>query len=38
MKSDTHCANCGTICQGFKGPDGRILCWNCYYEIWGKYP
>ena len=35
---ETRCASCGTPCQGFKGPDGRILCWDCYKKIWGKAP
>lgn len=35
---ETRCAECGTPCQGFKGPDGRIYCWDCYYKIFGEYP
>ena len=35
---ETKCANCGTWCQGFAGPDGKIYCADCYYKIWGKYP
>lgn len=38
MNGETRCANCGAVCQGFKGPDGRILCPDCYYKIWGEYP
>ena len=34
----TQCASCHTPCQGFKGPDGRILCRDCYKKIWGKAP
>lgn len=33
-----RCTNCGVPCQGFKGPDGKLLCWDCYYKKWGKYP
>lgn len=35
---ETRCACCGTPCQGFKGPDGKIYCWECYYKTWGEYP
>lgn len=35
---ETRCAACNTPCQGFKGPDGKILCWDCYIKIWGKQP
>lgn len=32
------CQNCGTWCQGFPSPDGKLLCADCYYKIWGKHP
>lgn len=32
------CAECGTIAQRFKGPDGKFYCWDCYYKVWGEYP
>lgn len=32
------CSNCGTFCQGFSGPDGRLLCADCYKKAWGKWP
>lgn len=35
---ETRCACCGTPCQGFKGPDGRILCYDCYIKTWGSRP
>ena len=38
MKSDTRCAECGTPCQGYKGPDGKIYCADCYKKIFGKWP
>lgn len=38
MKSDTRCACCRTPCQGYKGPDGKIYCADCYKKIFGKWP
>lgn len=38
MNGETRCACCGGICQGFKAPDGKIYCWNCYFKKWGTYP
>ena len=35
---ETTCAECSTPCQGFKGPDGIIYCWDCYYKKFRKYP
>lgn len=35
---DTKCACCGVVCQGFKGPDGKIYCADCYYKTFGKHP
>ncbi len=35
---DTHCTKCDAHCQGFVDPDGKILCWDCYYKKWGEYP
>ena len=35
---ESRCSNCGTWCQGFIGPDGKLLCSDCYYKIWGKRP
>ncbi len=34
MNGSTKCSNCGCPCQGFKGPDGKIYCWDCYVKIW----
>ncbi len=34
----THCAICGAPCQGFKAPDGKIICADCYYKIYGERP
>lgn len=38
MKSDTKCAGCETTCQGFKGPDGKLYCADCYKKKFGKGP
>ena len=38
MQSDTRCAFCGTPCQGYEGPDGKIYCADCYKKIFGKLP
>lgn len=38
MNGETKCSYCGCFCQGFKGPDGKIYCANCYNKKWGKYP
>lgn len=35
---ETRCKSCGMVCQGFKDPTGRILCWDCYKRIWGQTP
>ena len=35
---ETRCAICGTPCQGFKAPDGKIICSDCYYKYWGTRP
>lgn len=35
---EKKCDNCGTFCQGYKAPDGKILCADCYKKLWGKYP
>lgn len=38
MNGETRCAECGTYCQGWKDPTGRILCWQCFVKIWGTEP
>ena len=38
VKSDTRCSCCGCPCQGYKGPDGKIYCADCYKKIFGKWP
>ena len=38
MQSDTLCACCGTPYQGYKGPDGKIYCAECYKKNFGKWP
>lgn len=38
MNGETKCSYCGCFCQGFKGPDGKIYCADCYNKKWGKYP
>lgn len=37
---NTKCQNkaCGAWCQGFKAPDGKILCADCLWKIWGMKP
>lgn len=35
---ESRCKKCGVPCQGFKGPDGKIYCWDCYVKKWGKRP
>lgn len=32
------CANCGTWGQGFKAPDGKILCSDCLKKLWDMRP
>lgn len=34
----TRCCGCGCPCQGFKGPDGKIYCDDCYFKVWGRHP
>ena len=34
----TRCAKCNTPCQGFKAPDGKILCADCLWKIWELKP
>ena len=36
MQSDTRCAFCGTPCQEYKGPDGKIYCADCYKKNFRK--
>ena len=36
--SETQCDSCHTPCQGFKAPDGKILCADCLWKIWGIKP
>lgn len=31
---DTTCAKCGAHCQGFKAPNGEILCADCLKRYW----
>lgn len=31
---ETRCAICGAWCQGFKAPDGKIICSDCYKKYW----
>lgn len=33
-----ECSECKTPCQGFKAPDGKILCENCLWKKWGIRP
>lgn len=35
---ETQCAYCGTYCQGFKDPFGKIICSDCYVKIYGERP
>lgn len=37
MESDTRCACCGAYCQGYKAPNGKIYCADCYkkYSAFG---
>lgn len=37
---ETRCENpdCKTPCQGFKAPDGKNLCADCLWKIWGIKP
>ncbi len=34
----TKCESCKTPCQGFKAPDGKTLCADCLWKIWGIKP
>lgn len=36
MQSDTRCAFCGTPCQEYKGPDGKIYCADCTQKNFRK--
>lgn len=35
---ESKCTNCGAWCQGFTAPNGKLLCADCYYKIWGSRP
>ena len=35
---DTKCYECGTWCQGTKGPNGKIYCSDCLWKVWGMKP
>ena len=35
---ETHCYNCGCLCQGFYGFDGKIYCSDCYFKIYEERP
>lgn len=37
---ETRCSNpdCRTPCQGFRAPNGQILCAECLWKIWGLRP
>lgn len=32
------CDECDTPTLGWKAPDGRVLCPDCYFKIWGERP
>ena len=36
--SETRCSECKTPCQGFIAPNGKILCADCLWKIWGIRP
>lgn len=31
---ETRCQICGAFCQGFKAPDGKIICADCMEKYW----
>lgn len=35
---ESKCSNCGAWCQGFKAPNGKLLCADCLWKLWGKRP
>lgn len=36
MNGETRCVCCGTHCQGYKGPDGKLYCADCYKKSSGN--
>lgn len=35
---ETRCEECHTPCQGFVAPNGKVLCADCLWKIWGIKP
>ncbi len=35
---DNHCEECDAFCQGFRAPDGKLLCADCLWKIWEIRP
>ena len=35
---ECNCEECGTFCQGFRAPNGKLLCADCLWKAWGIRP
>ena len=35
---ETRCQECGAFTQGWYDHNGRVICPDCYYKIYGERP